>query len=170
MKKGMIPALAIACLLAATAVSAAEKKDRTLIDLKALQADNVAPTRSHKAMGALGDRVHGGAFGPWRCQVKILDRRDVQGKMKSAGHAGETSSHFLSLSIMDPATGKGLSSGSGSVTVTGPGKKKQTVDLINVGGPFSADLDLSEAGAYEFRIDFASGKQKASVKFSHNVK
>lgn len=170
MKKGMIPALAMSCLLAAAAVSAAEKKDKTLIDLKAIQADNVAPSRSHKAMGALGDRVHGGAFGPWRCQVKILDRREVAGKMKSAGHEGATSSHFLSLSIMDPASGKGLSSGSGTVTVSGPGKKKQTVDLVNVGGPFSADLDMPAAGAYDFRIDFAAGKQKASVKFSYNVK
>lgn len=170
MKKGMIPAAALACLLAATAVSAAEKKDKTLIDLKALQADNVALSPSHKAMVALGERIHGGAFGPWRCQVKIMDRRGVQEKLKTAGHEGGTSSHFLSLSIMDPASGKGLSTGNGSVTVSGPGKKKQTVDLVNLGGPFSADLDMPDAGVYDFRIDFTSGKKKASVKFSYNVK
>lgn len=165
----MVPALVLACMLAAGAASAAGK-DKTVLDMKALQQDNVSPNSRHSSMGALGERVHGGAFGPWRCQIKMLDRRTMRGKMGSEAHGGEASSHFLSLSVMDPAAGKSVGSGKGSVTVNGPGVKNLKIDLIDIGGPFSADVDLPKTGSYDFRIDFASGKQKASTKFSYSVK
>ncbi|HEY3490548.1 MAG TPA: hypothetical protein VGK27_10575 [Candidatus Deferrimicrobiaceae bacterium] len=171
MKKGTAITLALACLLSAGVATAAQKKDKTLIDLKAIQSDNVAPDRGHQTMDALGERVHGGEFGPWRCQIKILDRREQVAKMKSSGKSeGTPTSHFLSLSIMDPATGKSLSSGKGTVTMVGPDKKKVKTDLKQIGGPYSADIAMSKAGSYAFQIDFVSGKQTATVKFSYKVK
>ncbi|HEY5997079.1 MAG TPA: hypothetical protein VIU29_08650 [Candidatus Deferrimicrobiaceae bacterium] len=171
MKKGLVPALVLAGLLAANAVPAAEKKDKTVIDIKSIQADNVVPNQNHATMGAFGERIHGGAFGPWRCQVKLLDRRAQIAKQKASGAASDNrTSHFLSLSIMDPATGKGLTKGEGTLFVTGPDRKKATVKMQQASGPFLADVDMEKPGEYEFRIAFASGKQKASTKFSYTVK
>lgn len=171
MKKAAVPVVALAFLLSAGVSAAAEKKDKTVIDLKAIQSDNVAPNKGHATMSALGERVHGGEFGPWRCQVKLLDRRDQVAKMKASGKVeGTQSSHFLSLSLMDPSTGKGVPSGKGTVTVTGPDKKKVKADLQSIGGPWSADVDLPAAGEYRFQIDFDSGKQKGAAKFTYNLK
>ena len=171
MKKGTAIALALSCLLAAVVASAGQKKDKTYVDLKAVRADNVAPNQGHRTMAALGDRVHGGAFGPWRCQVKILDRRKEQAKMKKSGKAeGMSTSHFLSLSIMDPSTGKRFGSGKGTVAVVGPDKHKVLMDLQPFSESFATDVDLSKAGTYAFQIDFTSGKQNAVTKFSYEVK
>ncbi len=163
--------LLLASLLLAGAATAAEKKDKTVLDLKAVQQDNVSPNPKHSAMGSLGERVHGGAFGPWRCQVKIRDRREMNVKMKEADKDGRVpSTHMLSLSVIDPGTGKGVTAGTATATVTGPDKKKAKSELQQVGGPFLADIDLQKAGEYSVQIEFASGKQKAAAKFSYTVK
>jgi hypothetical protein len=174
MRKKLVPALALtlalACLAAPAAVRAAEKKDRTAIDMSEVREENEAPDSKHVAMGALGERVHGGPFGPWRCQVKLLDRRAMKAKMNPSEMHGQTpTSHLVSLSLMDPATGKAVPEGKGTVTVTGPGGKKSKAALVQVGGPFLADVDLPKAGEYEFRLEFSSGKRKASAKFSYAV-
>lgn len=171
MKKATVPVVALAFLLSAGVSAAAEKKDKTVIDLKSIQSDNVAPNKGHATMGFLGERVHGGEFGPWRCQVKILDRRGQIPKMKDAGPTKEAkSTHFLSLSLMDPATGKGVPEGKGTVTVTGPGKKKVKADLQAFGGPWSADIDLPASGEYRIQVDFVSGKKKGAAKFTYTLK
>jgi hypothetical protein len=171
MKKETATALALACLLAAGGATAGQKVDKTRIDFKAVKADNVVLDKGHQIMGALGDRIHGGAFGPWRCQIKILDRRPELAKMKASGKAeGTQGTHFLSLSIMDPSTGKSLTSGKGTVTVTGPDKKKVRADLKPLGGPFSTDIEMSRAGSYTFQVDFASGSKVARANFKYEVK
>ena len=92
-------------------------------------------------------------------------------KMKEAEKDGRVpTTHMLSLSVMDPRSGKGVTAGTATATVTGPDKKKANAELQQVGGPFLADIDLRKAGEYAVQIDFVSGKQKASVKFSYTVK
>jgi hypothetical protein len=101
----------------------------------------------------------------------VLDRREMNVKMKEADSEGRTPpTHMLSLSVMDPGSGKGVSAGTGTVTATGPDKKKVKADLHQMGGPFLADLELPKSGSYAFVVEFASGKQKASAKFSYTVK
>jgi hypothetical protein len=172
MKKATASALVLATLLAAGAAMAADKKkDRTTIDLEAIKADNVAPNANHQKMVAMGVRVHGGELGPWRCQVKVLDRREQVEKMRTSGKVdGLPASHFLTLSVMDPASGKALKAGEGSVSVTGPDKQSLKAQLVPLDGPFTADLQMAKPGEYAIRIDFASAKKKASTKFVYTVK
>ena len=122
-------------------------------------------------MMAMGDRVFEGRIGPWSGEFRLIDMKAQMEKSKVSEtmKAKMKHTHHLMLSLTDPGTKKGVTEGKGSVTVTGPDRKKARYDLTGMQGHFGADVTLDKPGQYSFEVSVESGKQKGSTSFPYTL-
>jgi hypothetical protein len=123
-------------------------------------------------MMKMGDKIFGGKIGPWQGEARLMDMKAHMEKAKASGMKveGVMKSHHVSFALTDPKTKKAVIEGKGSVTVIGPGKKEEKSDLMAMEGHFGADVNLSKAGKYTFKVAIESGGRKGSATFSNTVK
>src|SRR5512139_3688034 len=120
-------------------------------------------------MAKMGDKVFSGKIGPWHADARIMDMKahmEASG-MKAAG--AMPNSHHIALSLTDAAK-KPVTEGKGTVTVTGPDKKKTKAEFMVMQGHFGADVNLPKPGKYTFQAEIESGGQKGKATFSHTSK
>ncbi|HEU5360543.1 MAG TPA: hypothetical protein VFU42_05225, partial [Candidatus Deferrimicrobiaceae bacterium] len=120
-------------------------------------------------MMKMGDRIFGGAIGPWMAEARLVDMKAQMEKSKASEKmmAMMKHTHHLAFSLED-AGKKHVTEGKGTVTVTGPDKKTAKYDLVVMQGHFGADITLAK-GEYGFSVEIVSGGKKGTATFTHTV-
>lgn len=121
-------------------------------------------------MMKMGDKIFGGAIGPWMAEARLVDMKAQMEKSKVSEKmmAMMKHTHHLAFSLED-AGKKHVTEGKGTVTVTGPDKKTAKYDLVVMQGHFGADITIDEPGKYEFSVEIESGGKKGTSSFHHTV-
>lgn len=120
-------------------------------------------------MMKMGDKIFGGAIGPWKAEARLVDMKAQMEKSKASEKmmAMMKHTHHLAFSLED-AGNKHVTDGKGTVTVTGPDKKTAKYDLVVMEGHFGADITLAK-GEYGFSVEIESGGKKGTATFTHKV-
>ena len=118
----------------------------------------------------MGDKIFGGAIGPWKAEARLVDMKAQMEKSKVSEKmmAMMKHTHHLAFSLED-AGAKQVTEGKGTVTVTGPDKKPANYNLVAMEGHFGSDITLAK-GEYGFSVEIESGGKKGTANFSHTVK
>ena len=110
----------------------------------------------------LGEQVVDGVEG----MAHLKDVKEAMAKV------GMNHTHHLMVEFIDLAKGEGIEQGIAAVKVVGPsGKESDAVALVGMDGHFGADLTLSEAGDYLFKVGtkLADG-QKRQFEYNFSAK
>ena len=124
-------------------------------------------------MMKMGDKIFEGKVGSFHGEARLADMKARMEKAKASGmamHGAMANTHHLSLLLTDQKTNRAVTEGKGSVTVTGPDKKKATTGFMVMEGHFGADVNLPDPGKYSFQVEVDSGGTKGSATFHHTVK
>lgn len=120
----------------------------------------------------MGDKIFEGKVGSYHGEARLMDMKAQMAKAKVSEkmmtHMKNT--HHLSLLLTDQETKQAITEGKGSVTVTGPDKKKAATDFMVMEGHFGADVNLPAPGKYTFQVEVDAGGKKGSASFHHSVK
>lgn len=126
----------------------------------------------HAGMGGMdmGEKVGGGAFGPWKCAIYLSDSRKALEHAKAQGAKVDMNlSHHVMLMLLTQE-GPPVLEGKGTVTVTGPGAKGKKYNLIPMQGQFGADVPMAKPGKYTLKLTMESGKSKGEKTVTAVVK
>ncbi|MGA7104062.1 MAG: hypothetical protein WBX49_01840 [Candidatus Deferrimicrobiaceae bacterium] len=170
MKKGLLFSVcfvAMAALLTAGVSVAAEKGHGSMPGMH-----GESKMEGHGMM-KMGDKVFEGKVGSFHGEARLVDMKVQMEKAKASGMKMEgmmKNTHHLSLMLSDPHTKKAVTEGKGSVTVTGPDKKKATTDFMVMQGHFGADVAIDKPGQYNFDVVIESGGKKGTASFAQEIK
>ena len=120
-------------------------------------------------MMTMGDKAFSGKIGPWKGDARIMDMKAHMGASGMKMQGAMPNSHHIAISLTDAAK-KPVTEGKGTVTVTGPDKKKTMVEFMVMQGHFGADVNLPKPGKYTFKAEIESGGRKGNATFSYTVK
>lgn len=169
LKKYSVFAAVLAFLAFPPAGVAAEKGHG---DMKGMKMEGAM--EGHGTM-KMGDKIFGGKIGPWQGEARLMDMKAHMENAKASGMRMEgmmMKSHHVAVYLSDPATKKPVTvgQGRGTVTVSGPDKKAETVEFMVMEGHFGADVNLPKPGKYTFKTEVETGGKKGSATFSYTVK
>src|SRR3972149_6873936 len=122
----------------------------------------------------MGEKIFDGRTRPRHSEARLVDPKAQVEEARAAGKIPGVASgayHFVFYVAQPrPKTPILLQDGSGTVTVTGPDKKKVTKNLTRKDGHFGADIALNKPGEYRSTVDIEVGGTKGTSTFAHAVK
>jgi hypothetical protein len=121
----------------------------------------------------MGEKVFDGKVGPWLGEARLIDPKAQVAEARSGGRFVTMPATYhlaIALATPRPKTHISVTEGKGTVTVTGPGGKSETKELVSMDGHFGADLALEVPGEYRFALTFESGALKGSSGFTYAVR
>ncbi len=114
----------------------------------------------------MGDKVFSGKIGPWNGTARIIDMKahlEASG-VKTVGTMPNT--HHIALELSGGKTKAHVTEGKGTVTVTGPDKKKTKSEFIAMQGHFGADVNLPAPGNTRSRRGSNRAERRGAQPFS----
>jgi hypothetical protein len=134
---------------------------------------SIAGAQGNRSAAWMGEKVFDGKVGPWLGEARLIDPKAQVAEARSGGRFVTMPATYhlaIALATPRPKTHISVTEGKGTVTVTGPGGKSETKELVSMGGHFGADLALEVPGEYRFALNFESGALKGSSGFAYAVR
>jgi len=134
---------------------------------------SIAGAQGNRSAAWMGVKVFDGKVGPWLGEARLIDPKAQVAEARSGGRFVTMPATYhlvIALATPRPKTHISVKEGKGTVTVTGPGGKSETKELVSMGGYFGTDLAIEVPGEYRFALNFESGAQKGSSGFTYVVR
>lgn len=134
---------------------------------------SIAGAQGNRSATWMGEKIFDGKVGPWLGEARLVDPKAQAAEARSGGRFVPMPATYhlaIALATPRPKTPISVTEGRGTVTVTGPGDKSVTKELVSMGGHFGADLALEVPGEYRVALNFESGAQKGSSGFAYVVR
>ena len=122
---------------------------------------SIAGAQGNRSAVWMGEKDFDGKVGPWLGEARLIDPKAQVAEARSGGRF---------VATPRPKTHIFITEGKCTVTVTGPGGKSETKDLVSMDGHFGADLALEVPGEYRIVLNFESGALKGSSAFAYAVR
>lgn len=134
---------------------------------------SIAVAQGNRSAAWMGEKIFDGNVGPWLGEARLIDPKAQAAEARSGGRFVTMPATYhlaIALATPRPKTPISVREGKGTVTVTGPGGKSETKELVSMGGQFGADLVLEVPGEYRFALNFESGVDSGSSGFAYVVR